>query len=137
MDWKSKLWDKVMKKGRKQEKGITHKLSPDEITTIVATAEALGSCSNFIRQLIWDLTVAKYKLYDEIGMLLTDRYKGYGESPSELKAQEKFTRILATLYSEYTIPELIRNLRTEDYLLESVYRRLLEKSKQKLEDEVL
>lgn len=121
-----------MEKGRKQEKGITHNLTNDEILTIVATAEALGCNQNFIKQLAWDLLVARYKLYDEIGMLLTGRNKGYGENKFELEAQEKFTNILAVLYALGSIDELINNLRTEDYLVESTYESLIKKSKQKL-----
>ena len=142
VDIERKLWKKVIEKGKKQEKGLTHNLSDDEIATIVATASALGVNRNFLAQLIWDLTVARYKLWDEIGMLLTGRYKGYGETPEELKAAERFTKILAVNYIKYSIPELIEKLRTEDYLLEGVYKKeveeeikkIISKSKKKLEE---
>lgn len=129
-----KVWEKVMKKGKKQEKGLTHTLTPDEVRTIVATAHMMGCNENFVKQLNWDLTVARYKLYDEIGMLLTGRYKGYGETPKQLENQEKFTKIMATLYLTGTPKDLIKNLRTYDYQLESAYRQLMKKSKELLKD---
>lgn len=84
--------------------------------------------------LTWDLTVAKYKLYDEIGMLLTDRYKGYGETPEEEKAGEKFTKVMASLYITESIPDVIKKLRIEDYLIEDVYKSLMERAKKRLEE---
>jgi hypothetical protein len=114
-DLKYKLWNEVISKGRKQEKGTINKLDKDELTTIIATAEAFGCNSAFISQIFWDLYTAKYKLYDWIGMLLTDRYKGYGETPTELKNAERFTRVMAELYAQYSIPEMISILREIDF----------------------
>lgn len=133
----SKLWEEVMKKGREQEKGITHRLTKDEVTTIIATADALGVNETFLNQLIWDLTVARYKLFDEIGMLLTGRYKGYpNETPQEVEAGERFTKIMASLYITESIPNMIHRLRTDDYLLEGVYKNLISRAKKKLEEVV-
>lgn len=135
-DVKRKLWKEVIEKGQKQEPrklGLEHKLSPDEVLTIVATAEALGCNDAFVSQLLHDLTVPKYRLFDEIGMLLTDRYKGYGETPEELKNAEKFVRILAELYVKEDIEGLIKDLRTVDYLFEGALETLIERKRKKLE----
>jgi hypothetical protein len=124
---KDRLWKEVVRKGRKQERGATNKLTGDELITIVATADAFGCNYNFIRQIVFDLGVAKYKLWDWIGMLLTDRYKGYGETEKELKNAERFVRIIAELYAQYSIPEMISILRQIDFDIpafrEKVYRR--------------
>jgi len=128
-DYDVKLWDAVMLKGKKQEKGITHNLTHDEVETIVATAMALGSHENFVKQAYWDLTVAKYKLFDWIAMLVQGRNKGYGElkGTSEEAAQEKFTKIMAYLYITKTIPELIEDLRYVDYELNRPFEELKER----------
>jgi hypothetical protein len=131
---KENVWDKVMAKGRTQEKGIAHQLTDDEVITIVETARALGCNNTFVAQLNWDLTQAKYKIFDEIGMLLTGRNKGYGETPEELNEQIRFTNILAHLYLMGSIKELIEDLRIEDYATQSAYNRLMERSKKKLGD---
>jgi len=112
---KKKLWKEVMEKGERQEKGTINRLNEDELTTIVATADAFRCNPNFIRQIAWDLSTAKYKLYDWIGMLLSDRYKGYDETPTELKNAERFTRTMAELYAQYSIPEMITILREIDF----------------------
>lgn len=130
--YNEKLWEAVIEKGKKQEKGITHKLSDDEIDTILATAQAMGVNKTFLMQAMWDLTKAKYKLYDWIAMLVHGRYKGYGETPDELENQRKFATILAKLYIEKSIPELIDNLRRVDYQLESSYKSLVERADKKL-----
>jgi len=126
------LWKQVVKKGKHQEKGLTHKLTDDQIATILATAGALGVNKNFLSQLAWDLKVARYKLWDEIGMLLTGRYKGYGETPEEEKNAEKFVRILALLYATKSIPEMIEDLRANDYTYEDTYNQLIERSRKLL-----
>jgi hypothetical protein len=131
-DLKDKLWKEVMEKGRKQEKGIANILNEDELTTIVATAEDFWCNPNFIRQIAWDLSTAKYKLYDWIGMLLSDRYKGYGETPTELKNAEKFTRVIAELYAQYSIPEMITILRVVDLTSESMQEKLFKREKIKV-----
>jgi hypothetical protein len=131
-DLKDKLWKEVMEKGRKQEKGIANILNEDELTTIVATAEDFWCNPNFIRQIAWDLGYAKYKLYDWIGMLLSDRYKGYGETPTELKNAEKFTRVIAELYAQYSIPEMITILRVADLTSESMQEKLFKREKIKV-----
>jgi hypothetical protein len=48
-------------------------------------------------------------------MLLSDRYKGYDETPTELKNAERFTRTMAELYTQYSIPEMITILREIDF----------------------
>jgi hypothetical protein len=124
---KDRLWKEVVRKGRRQERGITNSLTKDEITTIVATADAFGCNPDFIGRIAFDLGVARYNLWDWIGMLLTDRYKGYGETETELKNAERFVRIMAELYAQYSIPEMITILREIDFdvpaFREKVYKR--------------
>jgi hypothetical protein len=128
-DLKDKLWKEVVEKGRKQEKGTINRLNEDELTTIVATADAFRCNPKFISQIAWDLSTAKYKLYDWIGMLLSDRYKGYGETPTELKNAERFTRVIAELYAQYSIPEMITILREIDFDIPAYTEKLFKREK--------
>jgi len=99
-DLMKKLWGEVIKEGKKWEKGITHEMPLSKVDVIIRTVETLHpSQPYFPMQLGWDLTVAKYKLYDEIGMLLMGRYKGYpGETPQDVEKLENWSIDLALDY---------------------------------------
>jgi len=131
-DIKDKLWVEVVKKGKKIEKDITNKLDDSEIKTILATAEAFGCHPDFIEQIYWDLGVTRYNLWDWIGMLLTDRYKGYGETKQELKNAERFVRIMSELYAQYSIPEMISILRQIDFKIPAFRQKLYKREKIKV-----
>lgn len=65
------LWSQVMEKGRKTEKGVTHQLTPDEVNKVMRKFNG----SPFQVQVERDLRVARYKLYDAVGMWLqSERY---------------------------------------------------------------
>lgn len=58
-----------MSKGRKIERGLTHKLTPQEVSGIIRRFDG----SDFQVQVQRDLLGAKYKLYDAVGMWLGSR----------------------------------------------------------------
>jgi len=96
---KEKLWNEVMRIGKKWEKGITHQMTPLQVEILTRTLESARVSPYFAMQFGWDMTVAKYKLYDEIGMLLTGRYEGYpDETPELVKNAEEWSINLALDY---------------------------------------
>lgn len=99
-DLMGRLWNKIIEVGKKWEKGITHKMNPLDVEVIVRTVESIHPTQpHFPMQLGWDLTVAKYKLYDEIGMLMMGGYKGYpGETPQDVEKLENWSINLALDY---------------------------------------
>ena len=115
LNWRE-VWKEVMAKGRKQEKGITHILDKYDITTVMATCAFFEPNEGFLAQVHWDLTVAKYKVFDWVAMLLMGRHRGYGENAEQLKAQQYITRIMAEAYLNGNgVKGFIDILRTVDY----------------------
>lgn len=86
---KERLWGKVMEVGPSVEKGSVHYMPESTITSLIRSVpDDVGhNNSNFQIQLGWDVTHFKYKLFDEIGMLLTDRTKGYEGQTPELERE--------------------------------------------------
>jgi len=97
---KEKLWNEVMRIGSKWEKGITHQMTPLQVEILTRALETAGVSPYFAVQFgYYDMNLAKYKLYDEIGMLLTGRYKGYPEeTPKQVKNAEDWSINLALDY---------------------------------------
>lgn len=71
---RDEAWSEVMRLGRKREYGSTHNLSELEVRTIVATAEYFAG--EYYQQVIFDLTRAKYKIFDWLAMLIDGRDDG-------------------------------------------------------------
>lgn len=70
VDTSSPLWQKVVKKGKRVEGSpVANTLTKSQIGQILS--EFKGERDQ--KQLFWDLTVPKYRLFDEIGMMLTGR----------------------------------------------------------------
>jgi len=99
-DLMKKLWIKTIKVGKKREEGLTHKMKSLDISTIIGTVEHIHPTQpHFPLQLGWDLSVAKYPLYDVIGMLMVGRYKDHpGETPQDVKKLEDWSINLALDY---------------------------------------
>lgn len=97
---KDKLWGKVMEVGREFEKGLGHRMSPKQTDTLLKSIpDSLDKNMAFRGQLKWDSQQAKYKLYDELGMLLTGRTAGYpGQTPKSEEQAEKWAIKLAEDY---------------------------------------
>ena len=72
-EYDTELWEDVVKTGKKLERGITHKLSNPFIDTIISTLEYYGATSSQLEQVQVDLLIAKYKIWDWLGMCLSGR----------------------------------------------------------------
>jgi len=95
VDWDRKLWKKLKSVGLKIEKGICNKLNDQQILTFAAIFYPYLQ-----RQILWDLFAAKYKLWDEICMLLMSRTKCYGQTEALEKEQQGLAEKLARIYIE-------------------------------------
>ncbi len=65
---------RLLEVGRKIEKGVTHKLEPPFIDSILGTLEFFGASDAEMKQFIFDLKVAKYKIWDFLGMSYDSEY---------------------------------------------------------------
>lgn len=70
------LWKKLMQVGLKLEsntKNLEHELPAPFVETILGTLSIYGADGKIIDRMIHDLTVAKYRIFDWLGMCLTGR----------------------------------------------------------------
>lgn len=105
-DYRKELWEKVMKKGKKQESGTTHNLSRDDIRTILGTVDFFLKDEEYLKQVKYDLITCKYKVYDWIAMLLDGRDDG----------NSKVTQVMTYAYLKTdSVEEFIEDLRRTDY----------------------
>jgi hypothetical protein len=72
-DYDSKLWIDVIETGKQIEKGDCHTLPDPFVHSIVATMDYFGISEPQMKQVFFDLKVAKYKIWDWLGMCLTGR----------------------------------------------------------------
>ena len=101
----SDTWQAVMskKKNDDRHKGVANTLTDDELETIIATIDFFGGD---YRQDIFDLKVARYRVFDWLAM----RVQGRSE-------HETSTKVLAHsfLKSDGVVSKFIEDLRTTDY----------------------
>jgi hypothetical protein len=92
------LWHRLMDLGAKIERRVTHGLEDYEAFQIISSIPPKAS-EPLIHQMTFDLMTAKYKLYDEAGMLLTGRCKDYpGQTEEEEKVACEWGKELAKSY---------------------------------------
>lgn len=72
-DYNTKLHQELLTVGKKLERGTTHKLEPPFIETLLATLDYFQANQTQLSQAHWDLNVAKYKIFDWLGMCYTGR----------------------------------------------------------------
>lgn len=72
-DYNEKLHLKLLECGKKLEKSTTHKLEKPFIDTLLTTLEYFGANNTQLSQSQWDLNVAKYKIFDWLGMCYSGR----------------------------------------------------------------
>jgi len=65
---------KLIVLGKSLEKGVTHKLPESFIHSIIGTLDFFGASAGELQQAIFDLTVAKYKIFDVLGMMYSSEY---------------------------------------------------------------
>lgn len=91
----NELHTELLKVGKTLEKGETHELEPDFIETLLQTLQFFGATKGQLGMVVFDLTEAKYKIWDWLGMCYTGRLEqddNYFES-EVFKAIEKFVKL--------------------------------------------
>lgn len=106
-------WQQVMaqKPNDKRHKGVANTLTDDELNTIIATIDFFG---DEYRQDIFDLKVARYRVFDWLAM----RVQGRGAPES--------TKVLAYSFLKVNgdIDKWIDDLRVSDYDIDEKWRAL-------------
>jgi hypothetical protein len=93
------LHSRLVKIGREVETGIEHNLEPKMINGILATLDYFGLDESQIHLLIFDLCVAKYKIFDWLGMWYMGRYESPGQDMPTKKAIFDAVEKLVILYT--------------------------------------
>lgn len=94
-DEAEELWREIVESEEKVEKGITHKMTNAQVMRIVSSIPP--EAETFIKQVKYDLAIPRFKLWDEIGMLLTGRCKGYPEGDEK---PCEWSKLVARAYIE-------------------------------------
>lgn len=107
----SKLWKSLIENGRKKEKGTINHICEnyDDLNTFYATLDYFGKMNGLTKM---DVEVAKYKIYDLLGMCLTGRY----DEPEKIIEHSKniFVALAVIYINTNTIQEFIDFLRYID-----------------------
>lgn len=104
-------WNDIIKNGRKnQSNPVTNILNKDDIITIVATMDFFGVSSDDIQQVVFDLSIPKYRVFDWLGMGIMSRI----ENKTALKVL-----VYAFQTAGYNEKQFIDNLRVHDYQVET------------------
>ena len=72
-EYNSALWHELVTTGKKLETRTTHNLPRPFVNTILGTLEYFGASQRQLKSAYFDLIIAKYKIYDWLGMCLTGR----------------------------------------------------------------
>jgi len=117
-------WNQVMQLRTKETrtKGIANTLGDDEITTILATMEFFGASNYFLKQTIFDLKRARYRLFDWIAMCLNGRWH-YEKNDDYNKVVVKVIAH-SFLKAGGNIDKFIEDLRITDYQIDLSYERI-------------
>jgi len=98
-DWDRELWKTLLATGRKIEPDSydpIHKLTPEQAGILL---ETWSNKFPYLRgQLQFDIHVAKYRLFDMLGMYVMSRTKGYGEPDEVENKAQLYAHELARLY---------------------------------------
>lgn len=108
-------WEQVMamKSKDNRHKGVANTLMPDEIETIMATADFFGASESDLYQIRFDLFVARYRIFDWLAMAVQGRL-------GCRLATQVFT--YSFLKSEGNVTAFIDDLRVTDYDIDDSYK---------------
>ena len=105
-------WKEVMNLKNKDDRhmGVANTLGEDDINTIIATAEYFGADENDLSQILFDLKVARYRVFDWLAM---------GVMSAESNPRIPITALKVFIYSFLktcgTTSDFIDDLRNTDY----------------------
>jgi hypothetical protein len=90
VSWDEETWKQIVEIGKARERGVVNRMSDAQLRTFIQT---FGDKFPYMfKQLNFDMLYARYRLFDELAMMVMSRTKGYGEPEEvERKAQEVAT----------------------------------------------
>jgi len=109
------LWNELIVKGRPvAPRGAANSLDEDDVETIVATMDFFNATTQFIRQTIYDLTRAKFQVFDWLAMVVM------GRNDDDRAQNEMASKVLLYAFraAGYDEKMFIENLREHDYQVE-------------------
>lgn len=105
------LWADLVENGRKNQ---SHKevnvFDKDDINTILGTVDFFGASELWMRQIFFDLTIAKYRFFDALAMYVQGRADDSEDNKTGLKVL-----CYAFIDAGYNEKKFIDNLRYNDY----------------------
>lgn len=96
----------AFKKFDKRSDGVANTLKLDEITTIIATAEALGAREDDLKLIKYDLVVPKFRVFDWLAMAIDGRLQNKN-------AVKVFVHSFLKVNGD--VDKFIKDLRESDY----------------------
>ncbi|MEI6079600.1 MAG: hypothetical protein WCQ53_03055 [bacterium] len=110
-----KLWNEIMEKGKRMApRGCANSLDVDDVETIVATMDFFNATTQFIRQTYYDLTRARFRVFDWLAMVVMSR------NDDDRDQNEASSKVLVHAFRSagYDERKFIENLREHDYQVE-------------------
>lgn len=99
MEYNKELHSKLLSCGRSLEKSQCHRLEKPFVETILQTLEYFGATRSQLGLVHFDLVVAKYKIFDWLGMAYTGRIEDPNDSIAT-KSAHKCIEHMVNIYLE-------------------------------------
>lgn len=112
-----KLWDYVVKEGKKVERGTINKLDDNDINTILGTMEWFGSTTIWMKQTCFDLKIPKFRVFDWLAMCVMSR----NDDNREQNREALRVLVYSWLKAKGNVREFIDDLRYTDYDCDKSY----------------
>lgn len=117
----NEAWRAVMAMGvfDRRHKGVANTLKDDEIESIVATAEFFGASVRNLRQMVFDLRTARYRVFDWLAMMVMNRHDN---DPGTMEAVRVFAYSFLKVGGD--VDKFIEDLRNTDYQIDESYKNI-------------
>jgi len=110
-------WDRLLNYRDKESRvnGVMNTITNDELVTILATAEFFGAQTWELKQISFDLSTARYRLFDWLAMTVNGRIE---------TAAVKKVLIYSYIKSKGDVDKFIADLRASDYDIDRSWERI-------------
>lgn len=88
----------VVGKNEKAIEVVANILNREQVNTILATLSFFDVNNKFLAQCNFDLSTAKYRIFDWLAMCIYGRWSGYGETEEELKTHKTLILKFSEIY---------------------------------------
>lgn len=118
------LWTKMLEKGKavwdKNHRGITNTLTDLDIKTVLGTLEFFNASSLWIRQSVSDLILAKFRVFDWLGMCIMSR----NDDNRLMNNVGLKVLVHSFIKSGYDEQKFITDLRSSDYQIDEAWKEI-------------